>query len=274
MVALRNLIVPKINAGGATFNYELTGAGETLVLLHEIGGTLQSWSAVAPDLAKRFHVLAYDQRGCGSSDRIVGDFSLDTHIADLRTLLAALGLRGRLHLAGVAIGTALAVRYAASFPRDIGSLVLACPALSVSEERKTYLAERAALVAAEGMAATVEQTLGLSYPPEAMPDRAAYDAYRSRFLANDPKSYAAINTAFARFDATPDLAAIRAPTLVLAGTHDRLRPPAQTRQIAERIAGMHYNEIDAGHLMPVQAPSAMAAAMLSFYEPIVSSHNG
>jgi hypothetical protein len=33
--------VPKINAGGATFNYELTGSGETRVLLHEIGGWLQ-----------------------------------------------------------------------------------------------------------------------------------------------------------------------------------------------------------------------------------------
>jgi len=261
--------VPKINAGGATFNYELTGAGETLVLLHEIGGTLQSWSALVPALATRFQVLAYDQRGCGGSDRIVGDFSLDTHIADLRTLLAALGLRGRLHLAGVAIGTALAVRYAASFPRDIGSLVLACPALNVSEERKTYLAERAARVAAEGMAATVEQTLGLSYPPEAMHDQAAYDAYRARFLANDPKSYAAINTAFARFDAMPDLAAIRAPVLVLAGMHDRLRPPAQVHQVVERVAGARYGEIDAGHLMPVQAPEAMATAMLAFYEPVV-----
>jgi 3-oxoadipate enol-lactonase len=261
--------VPKINAGGATFNYELAGAGETLELLHEIGGTLRSWSAVVPDLAKRFQVLAYDQRGCGGSDRIVGDFSLDTHIADLRTLVAALGLRGRLHLAGVAIGAALAVRYVASFPRDIGSLVLACPALNVSEERKIYLAERAALVAGEGMAATVEQTLGLSYPPEAMRDPAVYGAYRDRFLANDPKSYAAINTAFTRFDVMPDLAAIRVPTLVLAGTHDRLRPPAQVRQVAERIAGARYSEIDAGHLMPVQAPEAMAAAMLAFYNPIV-----
>jgi len=266
--------VPKINAGGATFSYELTGAGETLVLLHEIGGTLQSWAEVAPALATRFQVLAYDQRGCGGSDRIVGDFSLDTHIADLRTLIAALGLRGRLHLAGVAIGAALAVRYASSFPGNIGSLVLACPALNVSADRKTYLADRAALVVAEGMAATVEQTLGLSYPPEATHERAAYDAYRTRFLANDPKSYAAINTAFARFDAMPDLAAIRAPTLVLAGVNDRLRPPAQVREVASRIAGARYGEIDAGHLMPVQAPAAMAQAMLAFYDTVAPPRHG
>jgi 3-oxoadipate enol-lactonase len=260
--------VPHINAGGAALHYELSGEGETLVLLHEIGGTLQSWSAVVPELAKQFRVLAYDQRGCGRSDRIAGEFSLDTQIADLRMMLAALGLHGRVHLAGVAIGTALAVRFARSFPQAVKSLVLACPALSVSEERKEYLAKRAAAVTAEGMASTVDNTLGNSYPPQVQRDSAVYDAYRARFLENDPKSYGAINMAFARFDATPDLSALRCPALVLAGTHDKLRPPVQVRAVADRIEGATYAEIDSGHLMPVQAPAALAAAMMAFYRNV------
>lgn len=257
-----------IDVNGTTIHYELSGEGETLVLLHEIGGTLQSWSAVAPELAKQFRVLAYDQRGTGQSGTIRGDFSLDMLIDDLRALLAALDLRPPLHLVGGAIGTALAVRYAKTYPQDVKSLVLACPALSVSEDRKDYLARRAAVVATEGMGATVDNTLGNSYPPEVMRDRAAYDAYRARFLANDPQSYAAINLAFARFDATPDLAALRCPVLVLAGVHDWLRPPAHARAIADQIEGVDYREIDSGHIMPVQAPVAMVAALNDYYEVV------
>jgi 3-oxoadipate enol-lactonase len=258
----------QVNAGGVNLSFQSTGEGETLVLLHEIGGTLKSWTAVMPVLAKRFRVLAYDQRGCGQSQKIHGEFTLDTHIADLRTLIAALGLRGPLHLAGVAIGSALAVRYAASFPRDVKSLVLACPALSVSEERKEYLAKRAAVVAEEGMVAAVDGTLANSYPPEVQRDKAVYDEYRARFLENDPGSYAAINTAFARFDASPDLAVLRCPVLVLAGKHDRLRPPEHARGVADRIRGVRYSEIDSGHLMPVQTPVEMAAAMMAFYKEV------
>ena len=118
------------------------------------------------------------------------------------------------------------------------------------------------------MAATAYDSLAKSYPPEIRRDPAAFADYRARFLANDPKSYAAINRAFAQFDATPDLAAIKCPALVLAGTHDILRTPAFVRGIAERIPGARYTEIDSGHVMPVQAPRALAAAMMGFYADI------
>jgi 3-oxoadipate enol-lactonase len=146
--------------------------------------------------------------------------------------------------------------------------VLACPAPGVDADRVAYLETRAAAVEREGMAATIENTLANSYPPQVRDDPAAFAAYRDRFLANDPVSYAAINRAFARFDVTPDLQNIKCPTLVLAGTHDTLRPPAFVRGIAGRIPGARYAEINSGHIMPLQAPDALAVAMTDFYAAI------
>jgi len=261
--------MPRLTLSSVTLNYELAGdGGEWLVLLHEIGGTLDSWRAVIPTLAQRFRVLAYDQRGCGQSDRISGAFSLDTQIDDLHALLSALGAPMPCHVAGVALGAAFAVRYAARHRQNVRSLVLACPAPSVSADRIRYLEERAGAVEREGMAATVENSLSNSYPPEAIRDRAAYEAYRARFLANDPKSYAAINRAFAHFDVTGELGSIRCPTLVLAGRHDKLRPPAFARGVADRISGVRYQVIESGHIMPVQAPLEMLAAMRAFYDAL------
>ncbi len=44
--------MPFIDANGVSLHYALAGAaGHSVVLLHELGGTLHSWDAVAPRLA-------------------------------------------------------------------------------------------------------------------------------------------------------------------------------------------------------------------------------
>jgi 3-oxoadipate enol-lactonase len=64
---------------------------------------------------------------------------------------------------------------------------------------------------------------------------------------------------------TTDLPNIKCPALVLAGMHDRLRPPAFVRGIAGKIPNARYVEVDSGHIMPVQAPRELTAAMIEFY---------
>ena len=263
--------MPVVQLGPATINYELSGDGPLLVLLHEIGGTLETWSEVAAALAPRFRTLRYDQRGAGKSSRIEGAFLLETQVDDIGALLDALGERGPCHIAGVAIGAAFALRFAARHPQRVKSLVLACPAPGVDAARIDYLKTRADAVEREGMASTVVSSLGNSYPAEERRDPAVFEAYRERFLANDPKSYAAINRAFADFDVTPDLPNIKCPALVLAGMHDKLRPPAFVSGVAGKIPGARFAELPSGHIMPVQAPQALAAAMADFYASLLSS---
>jgi len=47
--------VPWMEANSISIHYELAGRGPSLVLLHEMGGTLASWDGIAPALSKRFH---------------------------------------------------------------------------------------------------------------------------------------------------------------------------------------------------------------------------
>jgi pimeloyl-ACP methyl ester carboxylesterase len=132
--------MPAVQLGPAAINYELSGPGQgpLVVLLHEIGGTLETWSQVAV-LLPHFRTLRYDQRGAGKSSRIAGAFSLDTQVDDIGGLLDALGERAPCHVAGVAIGAAFAIRFAARHPQRVRSLVLACPAPGVDAARVDYL---------------------------------------------------------------------------------------------------------------------------------------
>lgn len=253
-------------ASGVAIRYALSGPSDApgVVLLHELGGSLDSWQDVIPSLDGSLRALAYDQRGCGQSEKVREPFTFADHIRDLIALVAASGLQPPVHVAGVASGAALAVTLAAQRPDLVGAAVLCAPALSVDASRREYLRERSATAAREGMRAIAEATLARSYPPEMRRDPGRYATYRARFLGNDPVCYGWANMAFADCDAQSLLDRVRCRCLVLAGEHDSLRPPAHVRGIADRLPGAVYEVVESGHVMSVQVPSVLAARMLEF----------
>jgi pimeloyl-ACP methyl ester carboxylesterase/DNA-binding CsgD family transcriptional regulator len=81
------------------------------------------WRHWVNELAQGHTLVRYDERGCGLSDRVVGDLSVDTWVADLETVVDAAGL-DRFTLLGVSQGAAIAVAYAARHPERLTDLVL------------------------------------------------------------------------------------------------------------------------------------------------------
>ena len=62
-----------VELDGVALRYELSGKGErTLVLVHEMGGSLESWDDIVPRFAESRRVLRYDTRGAGLSQKIRG----------------------------------------------------------------------------------------------------------------------------------------------------------------------------------------------------------
>jgi haloacetate dehalogenase len=59
----------RIDAGGATINGVMGGRGPPLLLLHGYPQTHAEWHRIAPNLAKRFTVVATDLRGYGDSSK-------------------------------------------------------------------------------------------------------------------------------------------------------------------------------------------------------------
>ena len=57
-----------IEANGVSLRYAVEGSGKPLVLIHEMGGTLESWGLVAQILAGERRVIRYDTRGAGFSE--------------------------------------------------------------------------------------------------------------------------------------------------------------------------------------------------------------
>jgi 3-oxoadipate enol-lactonase len=256
--------VPFIDANGVSLHYELAGTGgPSVVLLHELGGTLHSWDAVAPRLAARAGVLRYDQRGSGMSEKVRHDFTNEILVEDFAALAGALALSPPYHFVTVAAAATQALRFLEKHPDQVGSLTLCNPAPGVDPSRAAVLDERAAFAMREGMRASLPTTLDISYP-KTLGGPAAYEAYRGRYLGNDPVGFGLGFRALARTNMLHMLPQIRCPTLVVAGRHDTVRPHAGTAELAKKIQGARFELIEAGHFMPTQGPEPLLALLEDF----------
>src|SRR3981189_3011208 len=201
-----------IEAGGVGLRYELSGKGDrTLVLVHEMGGSLESWDDVAPRLAETRRVLRYDTRGAGMSQKVRGELGIDTMAGDIAALLDALGIAGKVALAGIAVGGAIALHFAARYKERTSAVAVGSPATGIAAERRVPALERLARIEAAGMAFAIEDSMLNGYAPELRGDIKRFERFRTRWLGNDPSSYATIWRMLAGTDMQRERAGRRAP---------------------------------------------------------------
>jgi pimeloyl-ACP methyl ester carboxylesterase len=113
-----------VELNGAALRYAVSGKGErTLVLVHEMGGSIESWDDIAPRFPNSRRVLRYDSRGAGMSQKVRGELAIDTMADDIAALLDHIGTATPVALAGVAVGGAIALHFAARYPERVSAAV-------------------------------------------------------------------------------------------------------------------------------------------------------
>lgn len=259
--------MPWTTANGISVHYQLAGqSGPVVVLLHEMGGTLESWDAVAPGLAEHYRVVRFDQRGAGLTEKVRKQFTNDQAVDDLEGVLRNLDLKPPYRFVCVAAASTQVLRFLERHPDQVASIVLCNPAPGVDPSRAGALNERADLAEREGMAGVMGITLDKSYPPT-LGEPAAYEAYRGRYLANDPVGFGLAHRMLAMTNMLHMLPKVSVPAMVVAGKHDTVRPPAGTEELAKKIPGARFELIEeAGHFLPTTGPKTLLRLLLDFFK--------
>jgi 3-oxoadipate enol-lactonase len=258
-----------IELDGVTLRYELSGKGErTLVLVHEMGGSLESWDDVVPRFAGSRRVVRYDTRGAGMSQKVRGELGIDTMADDIAALLDNIGITGKVALAGIAVGGAIALHFAARHPERASAVAVGSPATGIAPDRRPAFLERLVKVEAAGMAFAVETSMLNGYVPELRGDIRRFEQFRARWLGNDPASYVTISRMLAATDMQDELTRLRCPVLVIGGSLDRVRPPSLAQSTANAIPGARYVELRTGHYMAVQTPDLISDCIDEFLRSV------
>jgi len=267
----------------------------TAVLVH--GWTLSAnfWVRVVHRLAGQVRMVVYDQRGHGRSGPVPdGGFTAAALADDLAAVLAATVPGDRTavvtgHSMGGMALVAFAGRYPDALHRQVRAALLASTGLEQLLGRMTvvpWVGRRPANApddAASGPVrlALTRRALGdaralhlmplrlaratlvrVAMSRTATPQERAYAA--DLMLACPQRTYEGFARALAELDLAGDLPRLDVPTRVLVGTADRLTPPWHARRMAAALpcpAGL-VQVAGAGHLTPLTAPDAVAAAVL------------
>ncbi len=255
-----------IEVNGTALRYDLSGSGaSTLVLIHEMGGTLESWDLVLPMLSAKRRILRYDTRGAGLSQKLRGALTIDTMVDDLVALMDALDITCKVALAGTAVGGAIALQAAVRVPERVAAVVVSSPAIGIAPDRRPAVLARVERMERDGLRAVLD-TLDNAYPIELRGDARRFAAFRARWLGSDPASFAAIYRMLAGTDLQAELPHIACPALVIAGALDRTRPPALVEPVARAIPGARYVVLETGHYAAVQTPELYAQTIGEFLD--------
>jgi 3-oxoadipate enol-lactonase len=263
-------LASKDTAPPLSVHYEIWGerhAADTLVLVHELGGTLESLRPFATLLGAGCRVVGFDQRGVGLSEKPVQPFTLVDLAEDIGRLADALAIPRPFHLLGLAMGAVTALHFAARHADQLASLILCDGTPDIIDSAKRYVLDRAAVVRKEGMRTVLEQSFNNAFRGLAEPDgNPDWVAYRHKFLSTPPDAYAMHSEALAAMRLEPaDFARVRCRTLVMTGQHDFIWPPAVGEDLALRLPNARLEIVgNAAHFPPIQAPHHVAGRVLEF----------
>ena len=246
------------------FNCRVDGPPDApvLVLSNSLGTDLSMWDAQMPALTARFRVLRYDTRGHGASIVTPGPYTIGELGRDVLMLLDALKIR-RAHFCGLSMGGMTGMWLGVHASDRIGRMVLAntAPKIGTAE----IWNQRIDNVRKGGMEAIVDTLLErwftAGYRARA-PEAVA--RMRAMLTTTPAEGYIACCAAVRDMDQRDAIAGIRHPTLVIAGTHDAVTPPAEGRATAERIRGARYVELNAAHISNVEAADRFTAEAVAF----------
>ncbi|MFF2807874.1 alpha/beta fold hydrolase [Streptomyces sp. NPDC058000] len=259
-----------LSAGAASVEYDRTGTGPGLVLVHGTGATREQWLPLTEAVADRFTVVAPDYSGSGGTTDHGGPLTL----ADLADeVLAAADHAGldRFHLVGHSLGAAIATHLAAHRPERIHSLVLHAGWAHTDTRMRAEFAYWLDLLqtdAAQGTAHFARMLPLAAFGPRYWEhtDTAANEELVRGLATTLAPGIARQTEVDLSVDLRPLLGRVTAPTLVLASAHDRIIGADQQQALLAGIPDSRYQEIDAGHGAPAEDPAGFAALIAGFLD--------
>ncbi len=253
-------------------DYEDAGTGPPIVLLHAFPLSREMWRPQIDALRNDYRVIAPDLRGFGGTGRFDGLPSIMQLADDVARLLDKLGLTKPVVLGGLSMGGYVALAFARQYPARLRGLILAdTRAEADNDESKANRDKLIAFARSHTVVEVLEQLLPKLIGEETRTQRPLV-VETVRRIASAQAIDGVIDALAAlrdRPDATPHLAKINVPTLVIVGAADLLTPPGMAKTLVNGIPGAHLAVVNgAGHLANLEKPDEFNVALRSLLQSL------
>lgn len=215
------------------------------------------------DNFSRFHTLyRYDVRGCGLSDQNADDFSLETLLGDLETVVDTAGLE-RFTLFGMSQGGGMAVWYAARHPERVSRLIVYGGYLQGSrfsdptsiDYEEFEIRQKLFKLAWATDNPAYRQVFTTRLLPEGTPEQIKWLNDLQR-LSTSPENAVRLSEAYSALNVFTEASTLSVPTLVLHARGDLTVNFEKGRKVAAQIPGTLFVPLDSKNHILLPSESA------------------
>lgn len=263
----------KITANNISMNYEVTGQGKWLTLIHGAGDNLEAWWNQVPVFSRHYRVLTYDIRGYGQTETPAEGYSIDALVEDLNQLLKALGIKES-YVLGYSMGGRIALGLTLNHPEVVKALIMANSGVVATQRSQEEMDEmtrlrqqRMEIVERQGSLESVvtDESIGMVFSPGwPQRNREVLEHYKQIQLKNDPKAYLVMAKAITWGTPPPDASPLKCPTLIIAAEHDAYSGVEAAKAGQKLIAGSKLVIMPTGHASAIEQPEEFNRIVLDF----------
>ena len=281
-----------LDIDGVRLHYKVQGpadAEKTVVFLHGFASSLYAWRHAMAALRDRYRVIAFDRPGFGLSGRpLEGDWEGESPYATATSakqtiaLMDALGVEKAV-LVGHSQGATISVLVDELRPERVSAMVLVntptastrfrgVPPGLVRRLRQLPYMRLAPLLPRAFFGRNARAVMGMAYhDPARLSDETVALELKANRVKGWDRSYVELAPAAAGLLVPTSMAAVTAPTLVVAGRNDRTVPYRDQVRAARAIPGARLITFeDTGHVVPEERPDAFCSVLEDFLDGLGS----
>ena len=234
--------MPLATVNGININYEVEGQGEPLVMIMGFQTAHGGWMLQTPFFKKRhYRVITFDNRGVGKSDAPDGPYSTRMMADDTAALLDYLGVK-KAHVIGISLGGMIAQELAINYPERVSTLVLGST-FACDDNNSGFTAECSEIMKLP-VYETADNILNLCF--DNLKYRKFIPMLKILGRKNKPAGLEGQREAMLKHNTLDRLKLIKAPTLVIVGTGDRVIRPISSEILAENISNASLIKVNKG----------------------------
>ncbi len=261
--------MPYIELPEKQIYYRQYGSGQPILFLHGLSFDSRMWQPQYEALQDDFLLLGMDFRGHGFSDAPDGEYSLETYVDDITTLLNALHLP-RAILVGLSLGGAVAMEFALRFPGRCEALMLVSSALAGHHWSRAWKEMMERVHTARDVR-TLKVRLREYWLRDPMFAGVRGKTEYGRMLQSMAETFSGKPILLGNFycrdgsSASDRLQEFRCPVSVVSGSEDRTDFRRIARRLGSEVPRVEWHELDGvGHMVNLEAPEEFNSRLESF----------
>jgi pimeloyl-ACP methyl ester carboxylesterase len=252
---------------GISVFFEGNSKSKSIIFVHGFPYDHTMWKAQIEDLSEKYFCVTYDIRGLGESPVGDGQYTMESFVDDLETIIDQLKLDKPI-LCGLSMGGYISLRALERMEEKFSAVIL-CDTRSEADNNEGKLKRVAAIkrINTEGLTPFAKDFItncfGDNYKQDNKDD---FEKRIAKSSAYDPIGVkGSLLAMLGRNNTTEYLNKIKIPALVICGELDVLTPPAVMKPLAEKISGAEFVIVkNSGHMSPIENPKQVNEVIKKF----------